>query len=118
MNFFNGDDYEGYFMKGIKEGTGTYSDSDGNYYTGNFKNDDKHGLGTLKYYNGDTYIGDWNDGEKSGKGTISETSLSLSLSKQNILVLYYDFTLKKKLVRSNIKEHISARRDGSTKESG
>ena len=71
MNFFNGDEYEGYFLKGIKEGTGTYSDSDGNYYTGNFKNDDKHGLGTLKYYNGDTYIGDWNDGEKSGKGTFT-----------------------------------------------
>lgn len=73
ISFFNGDEYEGYFSKGVKEGTGTYTEPDGNYYTGSFKNDDKQGLGTLKYYNGDTYVGDWNDGEKSGKGRVGES---------------------------------------------
>ncbi|MFT4031129.1 MAG: hypothetical protein QM669_01790 [Siphonobacter sp.] len=60
--------YEGYFVNGHFEGTGTLWLKNGNIYTGGFLDGNVHGKGTLTYANGDRYIGEFRNGLRHGQG--------------------------------------------------
>ena len=87
-----GDVYEGEYIRGMREGKGTYTFADGekyrrtmvpesttmdkefyyfsngNRYDGLWYKDYQQGLGTMYYYNGDKYIGNWEHDKRSGQG--------------------------------------------------
>ena len=66
----NGDQYDGEYVNGIREGKGKYIYANGDKYEGNFKDNKKHGIGKLTYkekgqYYGNQYsyiraMGKWN----------------------------------------------------------
>jgi len=88
----NGDQYEGQYENGQRQGTGVYTYASGDIFTGTyeanekigkgrvdfadggvyhgfFKDGKRHGEGTFKYSNGDIYSGAWAGGKKHGVGT-------------------------------------------------
>ncbi len=72
--YINGGHYEGEFVEGRREGTGTYwFAGDDNYnrqkYSGEWKDGERNGTGTLYWINGDRYEGDWADDTMEGTGT-------------------------------------------------
>jgi len=91
--YTNGDQYEGDFLDGIRQGRGIYRyESNGDKYEGDWEDNRKHGIGKMTYKgrgeyhgywennrrhgegvftypNGDVYSGWWRFGEKEGKGT-------------------------------------------------
>ena len=64
----NGDQYEGEFFAGMRQGSGKYTYLNGDLYEGTFDNDRYHGLGKMTYANGSSYNGRWENGKKSGLG--------------------------------------------------
>jgi ankyrin repeat protein len=69
----DGDTYEGDFVKGKKEGSGTLIYAAGGKYIGEFKDGALHGYGIKTYKGGDVYQGDFIDGLRHGKGTYTFT---------------------------------------------
>eukprot|EP01038_Epipyxis_sp_PR26KG_P004723 gene4723-6628_t len=60
--------YEGGWSKGMKEGKGKMSFTDGRYYDGMWSNDMKEGYGIACYGDGRKYEGDWHKGQMHGNG--------------------------------------------------
>lgn len=58
------DTYEGEFVEGVINGTGTYLWSNGNRYVGKFQNGERHGLGTKIYKDGRRVAEEWEKGKK------------------------------------------------------
>ena len=50
---------EGEFVKGKRQGEGTYTFSDGEKYTGQWFQDQQHGKGVFTFKNGNVYDGLW-----------------------------------------------------------
>lgn len=101
--YTNGDQYEGDFLDGIRQGRGIYRyESNGDKYEGDWQENNKHGIGKMTYKgrgeyhgywennrrhgegvftypNGDIYSGWWRFGEKEGKGTyiFKETGMKM-----------------------------------------
>ena len=66
--YSNGDVYTGEFIKGKKEGFGKMVFVSGNVYEGEFKDGKQSGKGKVTYSDGDVYDGEWKDGKKQGHG--------------------------------------------------
>ena len=60
--------YEGCVVKGLAEGQGKMTWSNGDVYEGNWKDGKREGRGTITWSNGAKYDGDWKDGKMEGKG--------------------------------------------------
>lgn len=79
MIYADGDSYEGDWIEGNLEGSGSFKCSDGRSYVGGFKNHLQHGTltlifsivgkGRMIYADGKTYDGDWIQGKYQGYGT-------------------------------------------------
>ena len=52
----------------IRQGNGTFTDSNGTSYTGTFENDFIKGETTVNFTNGNQFTGILENGEKSGHG--------------------------------------------------
>ncbi len=65
IKWADGDSYEGFYRKGLKEGTGLYYfSSNGSTYEGEWKNGEMNGRGIQKDANGKVmYEGEWKNGE-------------------------------------------------------
>ena len=57
IQYKNGDVYEGEFVKGKRQGEGTYIFSDGEKYSGQWFQDQQHGRGVFTFKNGNVYDG-------------------------------------------------------------
>jgi len=69
MKYKNGNNYEGPWVNGMKEGVGgKFKHALGFTYEGSFVKDKKDGHGTLIMKNGDRYEGQYIDDHKQGKG--------------------------------------------------
>ena len=80
-----GDDetYVGMFQRGLPEGKGTYTYTNGNVYSGNWRNGLKHGKGTFKYIiNGKVTVleGFWKNGDYAGTSEPEEEYRITALS--------------------------------------
>ncbi|MCQ2818890.1 MAG: hypothetical protein MJ252_16615 [archaeon] len=69
----NKDKYEGYWIKGKRDGKGTYWICIGKnkfrkLYTGDWKNNQKEGQGIYFYKDGSCYDGEWKNSKRNGKG--------------------------------------------------
>jgi len=62
-------EFEGAFKENLKTGLGMMKYRGGAFYHGHFLEGKRHGEGTFKYANGDIYSGMWENGKKHGKGT-------------------------------------------------
>ena len=60
--------YEGYYVRGLKEGEGKFLYPDGSTYVGQWKSGKRFGCGKYTYANGDWYDGNWKDDVKDGHG--------------------------------------------------
>lgn len=75
--YFNSDDsvdrksYDGEWVNGIREGSGTMVWKDGGKYVGNWKSGVRNGYGTHYYADGEIYEGNWLEGKEHGKGIIT-----------------------------------------------
>lgn len=90
--YANGDEYDGDYVDGRREGLGTYKFKNGYVYTGEFvdnafsglctyeyknrgtykgmmKNSQRNGNGEFTYKSGDRYKGEWKDNKRHGEGT-------------------------------------------------
>lgn len=71
MMYANGDTYEGEFLDGKRNGTGTYKwyqNTIEKEYTGQWLAGEYHGNGTMIYSNGDKFEGEWKNNKKEGHG--------------------------------------------------
>ena len=59
---------KGSYVKGKREGEGTYKFKNRARYVGYYKQNMKHGSGTFYYPDGSIYDGEWFEDKKSGKG--------------------------------------------------
>ena len=59
---------KGSYVKGKREGEGTYKFKNRARYVGYYKQNMKHGSGTFYYPDGSIYEGEWFEDKKSGKG--------------------------------------------------
>ena len=102
----NGDNYDGQWIAGIREGQGVYRYANGEKYDGEWLKNRKHGIGRMTYFkkgeedgqyngfwengrrhgegvfqykNGDVYSGWWKHGEKEGTGTYIFKSTGMKL---------------------------------------
>jgi len=66
--------YKGWWLKGKKNGEGTYKWKNGDVYVGEWLNDNRHGQGTYKWMNGSVYRGEWRDDKMHGRGTLTLNS--------------------------------------------
>lgn len=68
----NGSIYQGHYVDGKREGTGTFCDRKGNQYDGQWKADkyDVHGVEKMKYGK-IIYEGEFKDGKKTGLGKLT-----------------------------------------------
>lgn len=71
---WKGDKYEGEFVKGIREGLGTYTWSNGTTYVGKWLAGKMHGNGLLSWSNGDTHEGNFVNGLRHGRGIFTSSS--------------------------------------------
>lgn len=73
--YFASDDarkyYEGDWINGIREGSGTMVWKSGGKYVGNWKNGVRNGYGTHYYANGEIYEGNWLADKEHDKGKIT-----------------------------------------------
>mmetsp|Transcript_1095 Transcript_1095/g.3346 ORF Transcript_1095/g.3346 Transcript_1095/m.3346 type:complete len:223 (+) Transcript_1095:77-745(+) len=67
--YTNGDEYEGDFKEGIREGAGTYRYRLGDVFVGTFANNLKTGVGRVTYKKGGFFHGNFKDGVREGEGT-------------------------------------------------
>lgn len=70
FRFFNGEYYEGLWIKGKMHGYGVYKYANGCLYTGNFTKGIKNGNGQLQLQNGLKIIGTWAHDILEGEGNI------------------------------------------------
>ena len=70
----NGDEYIGYFRKGLRNGIGKLKTRTGLNYQGEFLNNHITGYGTLTQLNGDVYIGQVINGVYNGDGKLIKAS--------------------------------------------
>ena len=68
IQYKNGDVYEGEFVKGKRQGEGTYIFSDGEKYSGQWFQDQQHGRGVFTFKNGNVYDGLWYKDYQQGHG--------------------------------------------------
>jgi hypothetical protein len=78
MIWWNGDVYQGSFVKDVREGHGTltfgtpsdgaYVQTDAGEYVGEWRHNQMHGSGTRRYSNGDVFMGDYEKGLRDGLG--------------------------------------------------
>ena len=76
ITYANGDTYKGDLIRGLKDGSGTYTWKAGNHYVGGFSNDLIHGKGTYFYTKSETgkrLIGSFSNGQPSGTLTYYTT---------------------------------------------
>lgn len=68
MNWDDGDEYEGFWVDGKKEGFGRYKKKTGRKfeYEGNYVKNEKSGFGKIVYEDGETYEGNWMLGNREG----------------------------------------------------
>lgn len=73
INYIGGDEnnpearvYEGEYVNGKREGTGTFTWPSGQKYEGEWKEGKYNGQGTLTYSDGSVFVGTFVDGEKDG----------------------------------------------------
>lgn len=66
--YFDGNEYDGEFLDGKRDGYGVYKWVSGQLYEGSFKNDKMNGKGKMSYPDGNTYEGDWLDDKREGFG--------------------------------------------------
>mmetsp|Transcript_53088 Transcript_53088/g.153111 ORF Transcript_53088/g.153111 Transcript_53088/m.153111 type:complete len:223 (-) Transcript_53088:202-870(-) len=67
--YTNGDEYEGNFEKGVRQGPGIYRYIGGDVFEGTFENNIKSGLGRVTYKKGGFFHGHFKDGQREGEGT-------------------------------------------------
>jgi hypothetical protein len=67
----DGSRYEGDWEDGKRNGEGVWRDADGSRYTGQFREDAFHGQGTLTLDNGDILTGEWSQGQLNGHGSLT-----------------------------------------------
>lgn len=71
-NYPNGDAYEGYYVEGVREGSGIYKyASNGEKYEGEWKKNLKDGIGRMRYADGGDYYGFWENGRRHGEGVFT-----------------------------------------------
>ena len=75
----NGDQYEGLWKDGQKQGAGTTTYVNGDKYSGHWENDKKNGWGTYTWASGRKYAGQWKDGNREGQGTEYDAEGSIAL---------------------------------------
>ena len=68
MSYNNGDEYEGEWKRGKKNGFGTERWINGEMYRGEYRDGKRHGQATVMHANGDLYVGSYVNGEKQGQG--------------------------------------------------
>jgi len=61
--------YDGRWKDAKFWGHGTFMSENGDKYEGDFVNGIKNGTGTLRLHTGEIYEGKWKDGKRHGKGT-------------------------------------------------
>lgn len=69
--YADGSRYEGDWKQGERQGEGRWRSADGTTYTGQFQNDQFHGKGTLTLANGDILTGNWEQGRMNGHGSLT-----------------------------------------------
>ncbi|GAW82471.1 phosphatidylinositol-4-phosphate 5-kinase [Plasmodium gonderi] len=70
LKYATGEEYDGEFVDGKRQGKGKWSDKENNSYEGYWENDRRHGHGIYKTADGFTFEGDFNNNKREGKGTI------------------------------------------------
>ena len=65
---------KGSYVKGKREGEGTYKFKNRARYVGYYKQNMKHGSGTFYYPDGSIYEGEWFEDKKSGNGEFNSIS--------------------------------------------
>ena len=65
----NGNKYVGEWKDGKPHGKGTLTMANGSKYVGEYKDGQHHGQGIYTFPNGDKYVGEFKDGKKHGQGT-------------------------------------------------
>lgn len=91
--------YKGSYVKGKREGEGTYKFKNRARYVGYYKQNMKHGSGTFYYPDGSVYEGEWFEDKKSGKGLsqlcfrAEDSTLKLFLFQVHIRIPTKTFTL-------------------------
>ena len=63
-------EYDGEWVQGRREGSGTMYYRSGEWYRGSFLANDRHGSGQYEYRNRDVYVGEWHVGRRRGLGTL------------------------------------------------
>ena len=63
-------EYDGEWVQGRREGTGTVYYRTGEWYRGAFLANQRHGQGQYEYRNHDVYVGEWHVGRRRGLGTL------------------------------------------------
>jgi hypothetical protein len=66
--YTNGDEYDGDWEDGKKNGQGTLTYANGGSYEGEWTDNMRDGYGVNKWANGDHYSGNWKDNKRNGKG--------------------------------------------------
>lgn len=87
------DRYEGQFVKGLPDGTGTYKWANGTYYEGQWKNGMRNGEGKMVYKDSTT-SGIWKEDKFAGKKKIIPYNITSSVSVSR-------YTFKKSTERNN-----------------
>ena len=67
LMFSNGDQYEGEWVRGMKQGHGTMKYNDGTIYDGQWRDDTFNGQGSIVHISGMLYEGIWIAGRPGGK---------------------------------------------------
>ena len=68
IKYGNNDVFEGNFVNGMIQGSGTIIYNDGSKFEGEFEKNQKV-RGTIYYGNGDKYVGEFKNDQKCGKGS-------------------------------------------------
>jgi hypothetical protein len=69
IRYYDNGRYEGEWVAGMKNGTGTYYYSNGNRYEGEWRDNLMHGTGTFYFATRDRYVGAFSNGMIQGYGT-------------------------------------------------
>jgi hypothetical protein len=72
----NGDEYEGDFAHGCREGWGEMREASGVHYAGCWVASQRHGRGKQTYVDGSVYEGDFCKDTSQGMGTLSSRTVS------------------------------------------
>ena len=70
--------YNGDWVDGKKEGTGSFNYSSGDSYEGKWKNDRREGYGVYHWKNGMTFKGEWSNDLRNGPGVLKTKDLTVN----------------------------------------